>query len=189
MTRLVTVLLAMLAMLAFAPAVGAASPRENFESVGFDAFSSQCGQQTCTDTSVFVDSQTTASGETFMFACADQFTYDIRNGRGNGAGGCTETPDFTVADDLSSASLAPTPFDVCQRNNCTTITVSAELVATGGSASFRSRYTERDGTCTFTYTDSGQSRQASGTITFDGVTVDADGSIRSIKTTVMSRCR
>jgi hypothetical protein len=122
-----------------------------------------------------------------MFACADQFTYDIRNGRGNGAGGCTETPDFTVADDLSSASLAPTPFDVCQRNNCTTITVSAELVATGGSASFRSRYTERDGTCTFTYTDSGQSRQASGTITFDGVTVDADGSIRSIKTTVMSQ--
>jgi hypothetical protein len=189
MTRLATVLLAMLALLAFAPSVGAASPRENFESVGFDAFGSECGQQTCTDTSVFVDKQTTSSGETFLFACADQFTYNIRNGRGTGGGGCTETPDVTVADDLSSASLAPTQIEVCRRNNCTTVTVSAQLEATGASASFRSRFTERDGTCTFTFTESGQSRQASGTITFDGVTVDADGSIRSAKTTVTSRCR
>jgi hypothetical protein len=78
---------------------------------------------------------------------------------------------------------------VCQRNNCSTITVSAELDTTGASSSFRSRFTERDGTCTFTFSENGQSRQASGTITFDGTTLDADGSIRSVRTTVTSRCR
>ena len=42
------------------------------------------------------------------------------------------------------------------RRQCDSITISAELLGTGGSASFHSRYTERDGTCTFTYADSGQ---------------------------------
>jgi hypothetical protein len=189
MTRVASVLLSMLALLVFAPAVGAASPHENFDSVGFDAFNSQCGQQTCTDTSIFAEEQTTSSGETFLFVCADQFTFNIRNGHGTGRSGCTEAADVTVAGDLSSASLAPTEIDVCQRNNCSTITVSAELDTTGASSSFRSRFSERDGTCTFTFSENGQSRQASGTITFDGTTLDADGSIRSVRTTVTSRCR
>ena len=141
MKRLGTVLVTVIALLAFAPAAGAASPRENFDTIGFDAFGSVCGQQTCTDTNLFADSQTTASGETFTFSCADQFTYNIRNGRGNGNGGCTESLDFNVADDLSSASLPPTQYEVCGRGHCTTITVSAELQAIGPAASFRARST------------------------------------------------
>lgn len=189
MKRLGTVLVTVIALLAFAPAAGAASPRENFDTTGFDAFGSVCGQQTCTDTNLFADSQTTASGETFTFSCADQFTYNIRNGRGNGNGGCTESLDFNVADDLSSASLPPTQYEVCGRGHCTTITVSAELQAIGPAASFRARSTERDGTCTFTYSESGHRRPASGTVTFDGATVVVEGSIRSSSVSFTSRCR
>jgi len=189
MKRVVTVLVILFGLLAFAPVAAAASPRENFDNAGFDAFGSQCGQQTCTDTNFFADRQTTASGEVSSFACVDQFTYNIRTGRGTDVGGCLDGVDFTVAGDLSSASLPATQFEVCQRNNCRTITVSANLTATGSSATFRSRYTERDGTCTFTYSDSGQSRSASGSVTFDGSVVAVDGSIRSGKTTVASKCK
>jgi hypothetical protein len=189
MQRVLTVFVIMFALLAFAPGVAAASPRENFESIGFDAFHSECGQQTCTDTSVFADQQTTASGETFIFACVDQFTFNIRNGRGTGVGGCSETPDISVAGDLSSASLAPSQFEVCDAHRCSTITASAELEGTGQTSSFRGRFTERDGTCTFTFAESGQRQSATGTITFDGSTVDAEGSIRSSRTTVTTKCR
>jgi hypothetical protein len=189
MQRVLTVFVIMFALLAFAPGVAAASPRENFESIGFDAFHSECGQQTCTDTSVFADQQTTASGETFIFACVDQFTFNIRNGRGTGVGGCSETPDISVAGDLSSASLASTQFEVCDAHHCSTITASAELEGTGQTSSFRGRFTERDGTCTFTFADSGRRRSATGTITFDGATLDAEGSIRSSRTTVTTKCR
>lgn len=189
MQRVVTVFVILFALLAFAPGVAAASPRENFESVGFDAFSSECGQQTCTDTSIFADQQTTASGETFTFACVDQFTFNIRNGRGTFLSGCSETPDITVAGDLSSASLAPTQFEVCDQHRCSTITASAELEGTGQTSTFRGRFTERDGTCTFTFSESGQRQFATGTITFDGTTLDAEGSIRSSRTSVTSKCR
>lgn len=195
MRRLLPILLVMLAMLAYAPAAAGANvsaratPRESFESAGFDAFSSICGAQTCTDTYVYAEHQTTSSGETFTYACADQFTYNIRTGRGSGTGGCTEGVDLTVAGDLSSASLAPTAFEFCNRGHCDTIVVSADLQGSGETSTFRSRYTERDGTCTFTYSDSGQRRFAEGSIAFDGTTLDAQGSIFSVQTTFSSRCR
>jgi hypothetical protein len=189
MQRISTVFVIVFALLAFAPAVAAASPRENFESIGFDAFSSECGQQSCTDTFVFADQQTTVSGETFSFACVDQFTFNIRSGRGTGVSGCSDTPNISVAGDLSSASLAPTQFEVCGAHQCSTITASAELEGTGQTSTFRGRFTERDGTCTFTFMESGERQSATGTITFDGTTVDADGSIRSSRTSVTSKCR
>ena len=189
MQRIGTVFVILFAVLAFAPGVAAASPRENFESVGFDGFSSECGQQTCTDTFVFAEQQTTASGETFTFACVDQFTFNIRSGRGTGVSGCSDNPNITVAGDLSSASLAPTQFEVCGAHQCSTITASAELEGTGQTSTFRGRFTERDGTCTFTFTESGERQSATGTITYDGTTLDAEGSIRSVRTTVTSRCR
>ena len=189
MQRVATVFIVVVALLAFAPAAAAASPRENFESVGFDAFHSECGQQTCTDTNVFADIQSTSSGETFVFACVDQFTFNIRNGRGTGISGCSESPDITVADDLSSASLGPTAFEMCDAHHCDTITVSADLDGTGGTSTFKGRFTERDGSCTFTFSESGVRRSAVGTITFDGETLDAEGSIRSSKTSFTSRCR
>jgi hypothetical protein len=189
MRRVMPILFVLFAMLAYAPAVAGASPRESFESVGFDAWSSECGAMTCTDTYIFAQSQTTSSGETFSYACADQFTYNIRTGRGSGSGGCAENVNLTVAGDLSSASLAPTGIEVCGRRNCETIIVSAELEGTGDLGTFKSRYTENDGTCTYTYSDSGERRSATGSITFDGTTTDAEGSISSVQTTFSSRCR
>jgi len=97
--------------------------------------------------------------------------------------------DLTVADDLSSASLAPTAIEVCDGRHCETIVVSAELQGTGETTTFRNRYTERDGTCTFTYTDTGARQYATGSITFDGITSDAEGLISSSQTTFSSRCR
>jgi len=194
MRRVMPILLVLIGLLAFAPAVAAdtaSSPRESFESVGFDAYSSVCGAQSCTDTYVYAERQTTSSGDTFTYACTDRFTYNIRTGRGTGGGGCSDIPAsaLTVSKDLSSASLAPTSVDVCTRRQCDPITISAELQATGGSATFRSRYTESDGTCTYTYADSGQRQYAAGSITWDGATSDAQGSIFSSKTTVTSKCR
>lgn len=68
----------------------------------------------------------------------------------------------------SSASLAPTQFEVCSTHQCSTITASAELEGTGQTSSFRSRFTERDGTCTFTFTESGERQSAVGTIPSTG---------------------
>jgi hypothetical protein len=193
MRRVLPILFVLAGLLAFAPAVAAdtvENPRESYESIGFDAFSSFCGAQTCTDTSVSAGQQTTSSGETFTFVCADQFTYNIRTGRGSGAGGCSEVPasGLTVSSDLSAASLAPTSVEICSRH-CETITVSAELQGTGEGATFRTRSTDRDGTCTFTYSESGQRQYATGSITFDGDTLDGEGSIFASKTTFTSRCR
>jgi hypothetical protein len=187
-------LLVLAGLLAFAPAASADTvgpPRESFASVGLEAFESVCGNQTCTDTHVYAERQTTSSGDTFIYACADQFTYSIRTGRGTGGGGCSDIPvsALTVSKDLSSASLSAVSVEFCVRRQCDQITISAELQATGGSATFRSRYSENDGTCTFTYADSGQRQFAAGSITWDGATSAADGSIFSSKTTVTSKCR
>ena len=195
MRRIVPVVVVMLALLAFAPAVSADTtpepplPRETYESVGFDAWNSDCDARTCTDTNVYASEQTTSSGETSSYVCVEQWTYNLRTGRGSFSGGCTESADLTVAGDLSSATLAPTDVEVCDGRQCETITVSAELQGTGETATHRSRFTERDGTCTFTYADSGARQSATGTLTLDGSTTPVDGSIYSSRTTVTSKCR
>ena len=192
MRRIVPVVVVLLALLAFAPAVSADTaplPRETFESVGFDAFNSECDARTCTDTFIYASEQTTSSGESFSYVCVDRFTYNLRTGRGSGGSGCTESADLTMAEDLSSATLAPTDIDFCDGRQCETITVSAELQGTGDTTTFRGRFTERDGTCTYTYADSGARRSATGTLTLDGSNIAIDGSIYTSRTTVTSKCR
>ena len=186
------------ALLAFAAPVAADTvpgpgpgerPRETFEATGFDAFTSECGQMTCTDTFVYAEEVTTSEG-TFEYVCVDRYTYNMRTGRTvSYESGCTDTTNLTVSNDLSSATLAPTQVELCARRACDTVTVSAELQATGGSSTFRSRYTERDGTCTYTYSDSGRSSHGTGTITLDGDTMSAEGSIREYTSTFSQRCR
>lgn len=193
MRRLVPILVVMFALLAFAPAVSAdttpSSPRESYESVGFDAFNSDCDARTCTDTYIYAHQETTTSGETFAYVCVDQWTYSLRTGRGSGSSGCTHAVSLTVAGDLSSASLAPTEIGLCDQRRCTDVIVSAELLGTGEASTFRGRFTDRDGTCTFTYSDSGTRQSATGTLTLDGTTIAVDGSIYSSKTTFASRCK
>ena len=195
MRRVATLFVIAFALLAFAPAVAADTTepggnyRDSYESIGFDAWSSECGARTCTDTYIWASQDTTQSGETYTIVCVDQWTYNIRNGSGSGAGGCTESANIMVADDLSSASLAATEISICDERNCETVTVSAELQGTGETSTFRGKFTEKDGTCTFTYSDSGKRQYATGTITLDGDTLAAEGSIRSSTTTFASRCR
>jgi hypothetical protein len=105
------------------------------------------------------------------------------------AWGCEDTTNLTVAGDLSSATLSPTDVEICDGRRCETVTVSADLEGTGETVTYRSRGSSKDGTCTFTYSDSGQSRFATGTITLDGETMDAEGDIRSYKSTFSERCR
>ena len=199
MRRVATLFLVMFALLAFAPAVAATDgtdpggrPRESYEGTGFYAFTEECDARTCTQTNVYAEEVTTSSGETFEYVCVDQYTYNLRNGRETFAGGCTpegEDVNLTVADDLSSATLAPTNIEVCDERGCETVTVSAELEATGDTATFRSRGSYRDGSCTFTWSDSGKEQFATGTITLDGETMDAQGSIRDYRSTFSERCR
>ena len=196
MRRLFTLVVVLFAVLALAPAASAdttAGPRPirgSYEAIGFDAFSSQCDERTCTDTYIYAEESTDSSGETFEYVCVDQWTYNLRTGRGTGSSGCTDTTNLTVADDLSSATLAPTDIEVCgsQGRGCETVTVSADLEATGGRGSYRSRGTFREGNCTFTYTDSGVQRSAAGTITYDGEVMDAQGQIRTYESTFTERC-
>jgi hypothetical protein len=198
MRRLFTLVVVLFALLALAPAVAADTTasqrpvRESFEATGFDAFSSECEGRTCTDTFVFAEEVTTSSGETFEYVCVEQVTYSTRTGRVTSqAFGCADTTNLTVASDLSSATLSPTDVEVCgsQGRSCETVTVSAELEATGGRGSFRARGSFQEGNCTFTFVDSGEQRSAGGTITLDGDTMEAQGSIRTFQSTFTQRCR
>lgn len=197
MRRVAALFFVMISLLAFAPAAAADTtgepggrPRQSYEGIGFFAYSSECGAQTCTDTYVYAEEGTTSSGETFEYVCVDQYTYNIRTGRGDYASGCTETTNLTVANDLSSATLSPTDVELCgSARRCETVTVAAELEGTGETATYRWRGSYKDGTCSFTYSDSGKEQFATGTITLDGETMDAQGSIRSYKSTYTERCR
>ena len=139
---------------------------------------------------MYAEEVTTSSGETFEYVCVDRYTYNARTGRlTKEEHGCTDTTNLTVAQDLSSATLTPTQVEVCDGRNCDTVTVSAELQAVGDTATFRGRSSFKDGTCTFTFSDSGQSRHAAGTLTIDGETTNVDGGIREYKSTFSQRCR
>lgn len=189
MRRLITLIVIGMTLLALAPPVAADTepvPRESFTTVGFDAGSSVCDRNGCTDTFIRVEVQTTNSGDTFSFLCLDQFISRARTGTFRG--GCTEDLSVAIAADLSSATLAPTTLQVCSRN-CEDVVVSAELAAVGEAASFSSRFSESDGTCRFTFAERGQRRPASGSLSIDDETLSVDGSIFSRDTTVTSRCR
>ena len=197
MRRLFTLVVVLFAMLALAPAASADTTAEqrpvrgSYEAIGFDAYSSECDARTCTDTFIYAEESTDSSGQTYEYVCVDQFTYNVRTGRGTSSSGCAETTNLTVADDLSSATLSPTAVEVCgsEGRSCETVIVSADLEATGGRGSYRSRGTYREGNCTFTYTDSGVQRSAAGTITYDGDVMDAQGQIRTYKSTYTERCK
>jgi hypothetical protein len=186
------VLLPILALLLAAPAAAAPPIKDSGTEQSFTAFTSSCGPATCTDT--FVDAF--AAGEGVIVACVFQSTFNVHNGRVTSEeSGCSETSsDALVIDDLSSASLAPTDvtFFNCNQQGCVegdTVTVSAELTGSGPTFSESFRQTFNDGTCTFRQSFSGDSRQATGSITIDGETAAADGGIRTGKFSFSEHCR
>lgn len=181
-------MVAVLAIAAPAAAVAPERPRGSYSGISFQAYASDCGRSQCTDYNVWAEQYSDSQGGEGTSVCVDVFTYSTRNGRGTGAGGCVDGAAFTIASDLSSASLQPTSIQICGRS-CRTVTVAVELQATSGEGSYRARSTQTDGTCTYTYTDSGSSRDAAGTLTWDGTSKDAFGSIQQYESAYSERCK
>jgi hypothetical protein len=182
-----------LLLVLFAAPVAAAPPlKESGTQDSLSAFSSSCSGSTCTGTAV--DAFTAQEG--VVVVCVSQFTHNVRNGRiVSEEFGCSETSSdaLVVTDDLSG-SLAATSvtFFQCNQRRCTegdTVTVSAELTSVGPVFTFTDRGTFSDGTCTFRFRSSGEQSEATGTLTIDGETLDANGFVATSEFTVSSRCR
>jgi hypothetical protein len=186
------VVLPILLLLLAAPAAAAPPLKESGTQESMSAFSSSCSAATCTDT--FVDAFTVEEG--LVVVCVSEFTFNVRNGRIiSEEFGCSEpsADGLVVTDDLS-ASLAETSvtFFDCNQRGCTegdTITVSAELTSFGPVFTFTDRGTFSDGTCTFRFRSSGEQSEAAGTLTIDGETLDANGSVSISEFTVSSQCK
>ena len=187
-------ILPMLLLLLAAPVAAAPPIKDSGTNDFFTAFSSSCGPSTCTDT--FVDVFT--AGDGLMVICMSEFTFNLRSGRLiSQESGCSDpisSDALTVADDLSSATLAPTEVTLfeCDQTGCVegdTVTVSAHLTAFGPVFTETQRSTFTDGTCTVRISSTGDQRQATGTLTIDGETLSADGNIGTGTFSFMRRCR
>lgn len=190
MPRVLTPVLVVPALLLMLVAPVAAAPpmKESGTQEFLFAVSTECSGATCTDTLVdafSIDSET-------VVVCVSQFTFNVRNGRlTSEASGCSETtPDALTVTSSLSATLAPTSVQLCDRRSCDDVVVSASLSPTGGPVFTHSdRGTFSDGTCTFRFSSSGSSTEVSGTITLDGLTSDAFGTVGVSEFRVSTRCR
>jgi hypothetical protein len=136
-------------------------------------------------------------------ACVTSHTYthSERTGRGrliSEESGCSEPVpasalDITVSGDELTATLEETQVTLssCDRRGCTeTRTVTVSAADSGGPVStFTSRGSFKDGTCTFRYSESGQSAPVSGTLTIDGVTLAEEGQAGVSEYKVQQNCR
>jgi hypothetical protein len=187
------ILLPILAALLAGPVAAAPPIHDSGTQDGMTVFHSSCGPSLCTDT--IVDGFTIS--DDVVVVCVSQFTFNIHSGRLiSEDSGCSETTAdaLVVSDDLSSASLAATAvtFLNCDQQGCVegdTVTVAAELTGFGTTFANKQRFTFTDGTCTFKQTFSGESRQATGTLTLDGETTAADGNISTGKFSFSEHCR
>ena len=186
--------LPILVLLFAVPAAAAPPVKDSGTQVFFSAFSFDCGPTVCTDVTVDAFS---VSGETIV-VCVSESKFNISTGRLiSQDSACSDeisSDALAIDEDLSSASLAPTDvtFFNCNPQGCVagdTVTVSADLTAFGPIFTDKQRSTFSDGTCTFTFSSSGEQRQASGTISLDDETLTADGNIGMGKFSFTERCR
>lgn len=186
--------LPILVLLFAVPAAAAPPVKDSGTQTSFSAFSIDCGPTICTDATV--DAFTVSDGT--IVVCLFESRTNIHTGRIiSQDGACSEeisSDALDIDEDLSSASLAPTDvtFINCNQQGCTegdTVTVSAELTAFGPTFTDKQRSTFSDGICTFTFSSSGEQRQATGTISLDGETLAADGFIGIGKFSFTERCR
>lgn len=138
-------------------------------------------------TEIFVDAADVnlQGGDAFAYVCVS-----IYSPRG-GAFGCADAA-VAVASDLSSASVGPTTVLVesCGPRRCSTreVTVGAELTAIAAPNSYsRTERYEYDG-CTDVFRVRGEASEASGTIVYDGNSLEAGGQIGSDQFSFSSRC-
>lgn len=198
MRRLFTISGVLVLLLALASPVAAARPiTESGMYESASAYASSCEQQggntVCTDTSVDV-----FTGPGWSDACVSVSSYSISpSGRYrslSNAWGCAPATAFSLADDLSSASLGATDVQLysCGRITCTegdVVSVAADWTAAGEVTSYSGRSSFTDGTCTYRSTFEGASAEASASISLDGSHADGWGSLFREAYTVTVRCR
>lgn len=182
------------------PALAAPPIREDGTVTYASAFAGSCeptggGGVLCTDQ--FVDAFQT--GPDSWAVCIGRFSYTISaSGRFRSVSeesGCADATAavLTIDPAFLSASIAPiaVPLLSCNRRGCTeasVVTVSAELVSTGQIFESTNRGTFSDGTCTYRFTSSATSSDASAQITMDGSTVSGFGSYTNEDFRFTSRC-
>ena len=167
--------------------------RDSGRSDYFNAYASDCGQNTCTDTNVYGQVTDLQSGDSFVSICFDQFTYPLRQGGPvSDLSGCTEVAP-TIAGDLSSASADVTILaQQCGRRSCSgesSVSVSVDLAAISSPNAYSYTQKQQYENCTDTYRVRGQAADAAGTITVDGASLDAFGNIGSETFAFSTRCR
>ena len=176
--------------------------RESGTSKSLSSFSSDCGTQgsqtTCSDTSVDVFS----IDPTTVEVCVYRATYSVNERTGqfrltSEESGCSEVAesalDVSVSRDALTATLEPTQVTLfsCNQRTCTeTDTVTVSAADSGGPvATFTNRGSFKDGTCTFRYSESGQTAEVSGTLTIDGTTLAESGGATISQFKVQQTCK
>jgi hypothetical protein len=170
--------------LAAAPVV-----RDHIVSSGAGAANNVCVGTICTSTSVFAIVNAPDGPNQ---ACLDISRYEqvgpsfVQLGYETG---CAPLAAASLAIDtrgLATASLSPTQIPVqtftCDSTGCTptstrTALVSATYTGVGNVATFRSNSKSTFGACTMYFVGKGSSREAAATLTIDGRSLDAPGSL------------
>jgi hypothetical protein len=166
--------------------------RDSGSTVYFNAFTSSCGTNSCTDTFVSGYRSQSKSGDSISQVCVEQVAYALRGGKPfSDTFGCADAP-IQVAGDLSSASAGSVSIavDTCTRR-CTSggnLTVSASLNAIASPVAYS--YTQRSkfGTCTDTFRVKGSAADAEGTLTVGSTIYAASGNIGAETFAFSSRC-
>jgi len=197
--RLFAILVGCLSVLALAgPAFADTVPgpgnfRDSGSSLYLNAYASECGQSTCTDTNVYGSITTLRGGETYSYVCFDQFTYQVHGGGGSSLNGCAEDVAPDIADDLSSGSIDATILaSVCGRHTCSQeveVSLSVDLTAVSDPNAYSYTQKQQYQNCTDTYRVRGEASDAEGTIDVDGTTLEAFGQLGDETFAFSTRCR
>jgi hypothetical protein len=199
MRRLIVILGTLAIVLAMAAPAAAAPPVKESGSYQYaSASTSTCdqqgaGQTTCTES--YLDA---FMGPDYADVCIWVVTYAL-SPRGQGrliseVSGCAPANGFSVAADLTSASLGSTSIPVysCGSRSCSdagTVDASASWLAVGPVNTYTGRSTSTEGSCTYRQTFSGTSAEATASVTIDGTSTDAYGWMSREEYTVTVRCR
>jgi len=170
--------------LAAAPVV-----RDHIASSGAAATNTVCVGTVCTSTSVFA---IVNNPDGPAQVCLDISRYDktemgfVPLGYETGCSPFAPSSFSIDTRDLAAASLAPTAVTVqaftCDSTGCNpagtrTALVSAVYTGVGGVATFRSNSKSTFGGCSMYFVGKGSSREATATLTIDGQSLDALGSL------------
>jgi hypothetical protein len=166
--------------------------RDSGSTVYMNAFATECGPATCTDTYINASATDLQHDGSFSSVCVEQFTYPIRGGgRFRDLFGCGDTP-INVASDLSSGSVDATiTGDVCGRRTCTSedISVSLSLSAIADPVAYSYSSKSKFDNCTDTFSVKGSAADAEGTMVVNGSSLSAQGQIGAESFTFSEHCR